>query len=387
MSCIPYARQDIDEDDVAAVLEVLRSDWLTQGPVVGRFERAVADYCGARYAVATSSGTSALHLAYRIIGLGPGDVVWTSPNTFAATANAARYCGAQVDFVDIDPRTYNLSVEALERRLRDAATRGRLPRAIVPVHFAGQPCEMQAIAALARAYDVIVVEDAAHALGATYRGTRVGRCDYSDVAVFSFHPVKHITTGEGGMVVTQRQDLAERALLLRSHGITRDPARMNGSTEGPWYYQQLDLGYNYRLTDIQAALGLSQMRRLDTFIARRRYLAARYDRALADLPLTRPWQHPDGASSWHLYVIRLDLQAARVSRRALVEALHRSGVMANVHYIPVHLHPYYQALGFRQGDFPQAEAYYAEAVSLPMFPRLREEEQDRVIRALHDVLA
>jgi UDP-4-amino-4,6-dideoxy-N-acetyl-beta-L-altrosamine transaminase len=383
---IPYARQDVDDEDVRAVVEVLRSDWLTQGPMVERFERAVADYCGSRFAVAANSGTSALHLAYRAAGLGPGDLLWTSPNTFVASANAARYCGADVDFVDIDPRTYNMSPQALERKLRQAKQAGRPPAVVVPVHFAGQPCQMDAIGDLARAYGFRVIEDASHALGATYGGSRVGACAYSSMVVLSFHPVKIITTGEGGMVLTQDGALAERIALLRSHGITRDPALMDGPSEGPWYYQQVDLGYNYRLTDIQAVLGLSQMRRADAFVARRRALAARYDRLLADLPVTLPWQHPASASAWHLYVVRLRLGELRKTRRAVVEALREAGIRANVHYIPVHTQPYYRALGFRPGDFPQAEAYYREAITLPMYAALTEAEQDRVADVLREVL-
>ncbi|MGH2403178.1 MAG: UDP-4-amino-4,6-dideoxy-N-acetyl-beta-L-altrosamine transaminase, partial [bacterium] len=366
MRMIPYAHQDVDEADVQAVVDVLRSDWITQGPTVGRFERAVADYCGARYALAAINGTAALHLACRMAGLGPQDLLWTSPITFVASANCARMCGADVDFVDIDPRTYNISVESLDQKLRTAAARGRLPKAIMPVHFAGQPCEMEPIGRLARQYGAVLIEDAAHALGARYRGTPVGACEHADAAVFSFHPVKSITTGEGGMVVTQRQDLFDTGVLLRNHGMTRDPRRMDGDAEGPWYYQQLDLGYNYRLPDILAVLGLSQMRRLDEFLARRRALVARYADRLANLPLTLPWQHPDAASAWHIYVVQLQLDRIRKSRREVVEALHAAGVGANVHYIPVHTQPYYRRIGFSRGDFPHAEAYYARAVTLPL---------------------
>ncbi len=385
MRMIPYAHQDVDEADVQAVADVLRSDWITQGPSVGRFERAVADYCGARYALAAINGTAALHLACRAIGLGPGDVLWTSPITFIASANCARMCGADVDFVDIDPRTYNMSADALEQKLR-AAGRGRLPKVIMPVHFAGQPCEMEPIRRLAQQYGATVIEDAAHALGARYRGVQVGACNHADMAVFSFHPVKSITTGEGGMVVTQRQDVFDAAMLLRNHGMTRERARMDGESEGPWYYQQLDLGYNYRLPDILAVLGTSQMRRLDEFVARRRALAARYADRLDGLPVTRPWQHADAASAWHLYVIQLQLDRIGKSRREVVEALHAAGIGVNVHYIPVHTQPYYRRLGFSRGDFPLAEAYYARALTLPLFARLTEEEQDRVIAALQTIL-
>lgn len=386
MRMIPYAHQDIDEADVQAVVDVLRSDWITQGPTVGRFERAVAEYCGARHALAAINGTAALHLACRAIGLGPGDLLWTSPITFIASANCARMCGADVDFVDIDPRTYNMSVEALAQKLRAAAARGRLPKAIMPVHLAGQPCEMEPIGRLARQYGAAVIEDAAHALGARYRGIPVGTCDHADIAVFSFHPVKSITTGEGGMVVTQRQDLFERAVLLRNHGMTRDSKQMDGDAEGPWYYQQLDLGYNYRLPDILAVLGLSQMRRLDEFVARRRALAARYADRLAALPVTLPWQHPDTASAWHIFVIQLRLDRIRKTRREVFDALHAVGIGVNVHYIPVHTQPYYRRIGFSRGDFPQAEAYYAQALTLPLFVRLTDEDQDRVVAALEGIL-
>lgn len=387
MRMIPYAHQDLDDADVQAVVDVLRSDWITQGPAVGRFERTVADYCGARYALAAINGTAALHLACRAIGLGPGDVLWTSPITFISSANCARMCGAEVDFVDIDPRTYNMSVDALEQKLRAAAGRGRLPKVIMPVHLAGQPCEMESIGGLARQFGAAVIEDAAHALGARYRGVPVGACDHAHAAVFSFHPVKSITTGEGGMVVTQRQDLFDAAVLLRNHGMTRERARMDGESEGPWYYQQLDLGYNYRLPDILAVLGTSQMRRLDEFITRRRALAARYDARLAGLPITLPWQHPDTASAWHLYIIQLQLDRIKKTRRKVVEALHAAGIGANVHYIPVHTQPYYRRLGFSRGDFPHAEAYYDRSVTLPLFASLTEEDQDRVIAALETILA
>lgn len=383
---IPYARQDISDDDIRAVVEVLRSDWLTQGPMVNRFEQAVAAYCGAVHAVAVNSATSALHLACRAIGLGPGDVLWSTPNTFVASLNCARYCGADVDFVDIDPRTYNMSAAALERKLAQAARRGKVPKAIMPVHFGGQPCEMDAIGRLARQHGAAVIEDASHAVGAQYRGRRIGGCDHADIAVFSFHPVKIITTGEGGMIVTQRVDLADQARLLRSHGVTRDPSKMQRPPEGPWYYEQLDLGYNYRMTDIQAALGASQLARVESFLARRRALATRYTEGLSGLPLRVPWQHPDAESSWHLYVIRLQQQTSKINRAQIVRALHEAGINVNVHYIPVHTQPYYQALGFRHGDFPEAESYYQEAISLPMYTALNEADQDRVIEALRGIL-
>lgn len=379
---IPYGRQCVDEDDIAAVIEVLRSDWLTQGPSTDRFEEKVAAYCGVGHACATANATAALHLACLGLGLGPGDTLWTSPNTFVASANCALYCGAKVDFVDIDPQTYNMSVALLRDKLVDAKQRGTLPKVVVAVHFAGQACEMAEIASLATEYGFYVIEDASHAIGGRYRGEAVGCCRYSDMTIFSFHPVKIITTGEGGMVLTNNPALHDKVLMLRSHGITRDEVKMTSPSHGPWYYQQVDLGYNYRLTDIQAALGMSQMRRLDDFITRRRTLANRYDNLLADLPVVTPWRHSDCLSAWHLYVIRL----AKETRRQVFELLRASGIGVNVHYIPVHTQPYYQALGFVVGDFPEAERYYEEALTLPLFPGLTDVEQERVISVLREAL-
>jgi UDP-4-amino-4,6-dideoxy-N-acetyl-beta-L-altrosamine transaminase len=386
MSAIPYARQSISEADIEAVVEVLRSDWLTQGPGIARFEQVVAAYCGARHAVAVSNGTAALHLACLALELGPGELLWTSANTFAASANCARYCGADVDFVDIDPRTYNISIAALEEKLARAQRAGRLPKALVPVHFGGQSCDMQAIGALAGRYGFRVVEDASHAVGAEYRSAKVGACPHSDVAVFSFHPVKIMTTGEGGMLMTNDDGLARRLRLLRTHGITRDAGEMSGGSEGPWYYQQVELGYNYRMTDIQAALGASQLRRLDEFLARRRELVRRYDTVLKGLPLATPHEDPAGKSSWHLYVIQLDLEALGKTRRAVFERMRAAGILVNVHYIPVHLQPYYRALGFEKGQFPAAERYYERALSLPLYYELSEADQDRVCAVLRESL-
>lgn len=383
---IPYGRQDLNQEDIQAVLEVLGSDWLTQGPMAPRFEAAVAGYCGAGHAVAVNSGTSALHLACRALGLGPGDWLWTSPISFVASANCARYCGAQVDFVDIDPRTWNISLSALDAKLAAAESQGRLPDVLVPVHFAGQSCDLEAMGRLAARYQFAIIEDACHALGSRYRDHRVGACTYSDLTVFSFHPVKTITTGEGGMVLTNDPDLAERVALLRSHGITRDAARMHGDSEGPWYYQQIDLGYNFRLTELQAALGLSQMQRLDEFVRRRRALVRRYHELLRNLPLRLSWEHPDSSAAWHLFVIRLQLDRIGYSRRQVFEALREAGIGVNVHYIPIHRQPYYEALGFRAGDFPEAESYYAEAITLPLHVRLTEAEQDRVVEVLTGLL-
>ena len=379
---IPYGRQLVSDEDIAAVDEVLRSDWLTQGPCVPRFEQALADRCGARHGVAVNSATSAIHIAYLALGLGPGDSLWTSPNTFVATANCALQCGARVDFVDIDPRTYNLSVDDLEAKLRLAETEGCLPKVVAPVHFAGQSCDMNSIGALAERYGFRVVEDAAHAVGGSYRGQPIGNCRYSDITVFSFHPVKIITTGEGGMALTDDRRLSERMRLLRTHGITRDRALMDGEPEGDWAYQQIDLGYNYRMTDIQAALGLSQLGRLEAFVRRRHELAARYDCLLRDLDLVRPWQHPDAESAWHLYVVRLSGPDGGRRRARVFRALRDEGIGVNVHYIPVHTQPHYRRLGFQSGNYPNAEDYYSGSITLPLHPGLTEAEQDRVVEAL-----
>jgi UDP-4-amino-4,6-dideoxy-N-acetyl-beta-L-altrosamine transaminase len=384
---IPYGRQDISEEDIRAVVEVLHSDWLTQGPAIERFEQEVASYCGATYAVAVSNATAALHIACLTAGLGPGDALWTSPNTFVASANCGRYCGAGVDFVDIDARSYNLSVEALEEKLARAQEQGALPKVVIPVHFAGQSCDMARIGELAQRYGFTVIEDASHAIGGSYREGKVGACAFSDMAVFSFHPVKIVTTGEGGMVLTNRRDLYEQLIRLRSHGITRDPAQMEGAPDGPWYYQQIELGFNYRMTDMQAALGASQMRRLDEFVTRRHHLAQRYDHLLAGLPLTTPWRDPQAHSALHLYVIRLRLDLIGKSHAQVFAELRERGIGVNLHYIPVHTQPYYRRLGFKAGDFPAAEQYYREAISLPMFYGLSEAMQDQVIAAVQEVLA
>ncbi len=386
-SYIPYGKQSITQADIDAVVEVLQSDWLTQGPAIARFEQTVAAYTGAAHGVAVNSATSALHIACLALGLGPGDWLWTSPNTFVASANVGLYCGAQVDFVDIDPRTYNLSVECLAAKLAQAEAEQRLPKVVVPVHFAGQSCDMVAIHRLAQRYGFAVLEDASHAIGATYQGDAVGCSRFSDLTVFSFHPVKIITTGEGGMVMTNRPELYEKLIRLRTHGITREAHLMTEPSHGPWYYQQLELGLNYRMTDIQAALGTSQMDRLDAFVARRRELAARYDDRLQGLPLTCPWQHPETQSSWHLYVVRLHLDSLGKSHRQVFESLRQAGIGVNLHYIPVHTQPYYQALGFQRGDFPQAEQYYREAISLPLYYGLTEADQDRVVHRLQEILA
>lgn len=384
---IPYGRQDITQADIDAVVGVLHSTNLTQGPAVPLFEQAVLHHCKANHAFAVNSATSALHIGCLALGLGPGDWLWTTPITFVASANCGLYCGAQVDFVDIDPRTYNLCPTALEQKLIAAEKAGRLPKIVVPVHLCGQPCDMQAIHALSQRFGFKIIEDASHAIGGKYQGEPIGNCRYSDITVFSFHPVKIITTAEGGMVLTNDDALAERIGLLRSHGITRDPALMTQGMDGPWYYQQVALGFNYRMTDIQAALGASQMTRLNTYVARRHDIAKRYDQLLANLPLTLPWQHPDSYSGLHLYVIRLQLDKIQRTHLQAFEALRAKDIMVNLHYIPVHTQPYYQNMGFKQGDYPQAEQYYREAISIPMYPTLTEDQQDKVVAAIREAMS
>jgi UDP-4-amino-4,6-dideoxy-N-acetyl-beta-L-altrosamine transaminase len=387
MGVIPYGRQDVDDNDIRAVLDVLRSEWLTQGPAICRFERGVADYVGATHAVAVSSATAALHLSCLSLGLGRGDVLWTVPNTFVASANCALYCGASVDFVDIDPETYNMSVDALSAKLATARKSGRMPKVVVPVHFAGQSCDMQGIAALAQEYGFRVLEDASHAIGGCYRGEKIGSCRYSDVAVFSFHPVKIITTGEGGLVLTRNSELAASTRLLRTHGVTREQTLLSKPAEGAWYYEQIALGLNCRMTDIQAALGASQMRRIDAFLARRRAIAARYDAELASLPVTPPVQREWAQSAWHLYVIQVKQASGRNRRRQVFDRLREAGILVNVHYIPVHLQPYYQSLGFKAGDFPVAEAYYSNCITLPMYASLTDSQQEYVIEQVRRAVA
>ncbi|MGE8183623.1 UDP-4-amino-4,6-dideoxy-N-acetyl-beta-L-altrosamine transaminase [Pseudomonas mandelii] len=379
---IPYGRQSLDQADIDAVVAVLQSDWLTQGPTIERFEQAMAERCQADFAVAVCNATAALHIACLAAGLAAGDRLWTTPNTFLASANCGRYCGAEVDFVDIDPLTWNLDTFALESKLEAAERDGTLPKVLVAVAFSGQSCDMRKIAELAERYGFTVIEDASHAVGASYAGRPVGCCEFAAMTVFSFHPVKIITSAEGGMILTNRVDLAERLQRLRSHGMTRDPQQMTEPSHGPWYYQQVELGFNYRITDLQAALGLSQLNKLDDFIERRRELAARYHRLLAYLPLTLPSAQPEAGSAWHLYVVRLQTDRINLSHRQVFEGLRAAGVGVNLHYIPVHLQPYYRDLGFAEGDFPQAERYYAEAISLPMFPLLSDEQQDYVIEQL-----
>jgi UDP-4-amino-4,6-dideoxy-N-acetyl-beta-L-altrosamine transaminase len=382
LSSIPYGRQSLTDADIEAVSDVLRSDFLTQGPAVPIFESAVASYCQIDHAVAANSATSALHIACLALGLGPGDVLWTSPITFVASANCALYCGAAVDFVDIDPLTRNLCPVALEAKLRTAKTEGKLPKIVVPVHFTGLPCDMEAIYSLSKVYGFRIIEDASHAIGARLNGEPVGNCRYSDVTVFSFHPVKIITTGEGGIATTRDTKLAEQMRRFRSHGIVREVSEMS-SCDGPWYYEQQALGYNYRMTDMQAALGASQMKQLENFIRKREHLAERYDQALKDLACIRPARLMGYESAWHLYVIEWDEEKNASSRKALFNAMKKTGIGVNVHYIPIYRQPYYAKLGDRRAEFPHSERYYERAITLPLFPALTIEDQDHVVEVLY----
>lgn len=379
---IPYGRQTITSADIEAVSDVLRSDFLTQGPTVPRFELAVAERCSATYGVATSSATSALHIACLALGVGVGDRVWTSAITFVASANCALYCGASVDFVDIDSKTYNMSTEHLEQKLLEANKHGMLPKVVIPVHLAGQSCDMASIHSLSKQYGFRVIEDASHALGATYLGEPVGSCRFSDITVFSFHPVKIVTTGEGGIATTNDESLVKKMALYRSHGITRDHEQMRDVPHGRWYYEQIELGFNYRLTDIAAALGISQLSRLDDILVTRHSLARNYDSLFETYPVQTPWQHPDCSSANHLYIIRPNLRALNTSHAELFERLNSRGITANLHYIPVYRHPFYSVRGFRTTDYPNAEAYYANAMSIPLYPSLTEEQQHQVVEAL-----
>lgn len=381
---IPYGRQDITQEDIDAVVEVMKSNFLTQGPEVERFERAFADTVNARYAIASNSATSSLHLAYLAVGVGPGDVVWTPPITFVATANAARMCGADVGFVDVDPNTQCMDVDALHQKLKDAKVSNTLPKLVVPVHFTGRSCDMASIAKLAKEYGFRVVEDAAHAVGASCLSQPVGACEFSDIAVFSFHPVKIITTAEGGMATTNDPALASRMGSLRTHGVTRDPATIKSPSPGDWYYEQHELGFNYRMTDMQAALGCNQLNRLSDYIQRRRDIALRYDKMLAELPIKRPPIDTNDLSAWHLYVIRLNDTAP--PRKHVFAELRKRGIGVQIHYIPVHTQPYYTEMGFAAGDMPISEDYYERAISLPMFPTMTDADQDTVVETLRDIL-
>ena len=383
---IPYGRQDINQSDIDMVLDVLKSDFLTQGPMVPRFEATVAQHVGAGHALAMNSATSALHVACLALGLGAGDILWTSPVTFVASANCGLYCGATVDFVDVDPRTYNMCPKQLESKLIEAQQQGKLPKIVVAVHLCGQPCEMDKIHALSKQYGFKIIEDASHAIGGKYKGAFIGNCAYSDITIFSFHPVKIITTAEGGMALTNNSELAASMALLRSHGITRDPSLMTHEPDGAWYYQQIVLGFNYRMTELQAALGVSQMTRLDDFITSRHVLADRYNQLLSALPITLPFQIADSYSGLHLYVIRLDLNKIKKTHVEVFDALRKGGIGVNLHYIPVHLQPFYKKMGFSAGDYPEAEQYYQEAISLPMYSTLSFDQQDTVVRVLSDIL-
>ena len=379
-----YGKQSIDQSDIDAVVEVLKADFLTQGPAIEKFEKCVAEYCGAKYAVAVTNATSVLHIACLAAGLGKGDVLWTSPITFTASANCGRYCGADVDFVDIDPSTYNMSVDELEKKLQKIAVK---PKVVIPVHLAGQSCDMDKIYKLSQEYGFKVIEDASHAIGADYKSTKIGCCKYSDLTVFSFHPVKIVTTGEGGMVLTNDKELHEKLLLYRSHGITRDTKLMTRPVDGPWYYQQIELGFNYRMTDMQAALGYSQMQKVDEFVSRRRYLAKRYDELLKNINnIQLPDQNEDTDSSWHLYVVRVDFSKISKTKQQIFAEMKDRGICLNLHYIPVHTQPYYKNMRFEDGDFPNSEKYYEEAFTLPLYYSLTDEQQDYIVKNLVEVL-
>lgn len=399
---IPYAKQDIIKEDIDAVIEVLNSAWLTQGPVVKKFEDSIISFTGAKYATAVNSATSALHVACLAMNVGPGDLVWTSPNTFVASANCALYCGANIDFVDIDPQTYNMSIESLKKKLKNAEKNSKLPKVVIPVHFAGQPCDMPEIYNLSKKYNFKIIEDASHAIGASYnfiednpenpnnkliQKIKIGSCKHSDITVFSFHPVKIITTGEGGMAMTNDQNLDARMKLFRSHGVTRDENFMTHPSDGAWYYQQIDLGYNYRMSDIQAAIGFQQTKRINNYISRRHSIAEYYDKSFQDVPINIPWQLPNTYSSYHLYVVTLDESINFEQRSRIFNLLRAKGIGVNLHYIPVHTHPYFESLGFKKGDFPVSENYYNRAISLPMYPTLLDVEQDLVIKSIKECFA
>jgi UDP-4-amino-4,6-dideoxy-N-acetyl-beta-L-altrosamine transaminase len=379
---IPYGRQNIGQEDIDAVIRILGSEFLTQGPAVASFERTVADYCDVQYGVAVSSATAALHLSCLALDIGPGDLVWTSAVTFVASANCARYCGADVDFVDIDSRTLNMDMEDLERKLEVAEKIGRMPKLVIPVHLSGYSCDMRKLASLAEQYGFLVIEDASHAVGGSYEGRKIGSCEFSDITVFSFHAVKIVTTGEGGMALTDNSEIANKITRLRSHGITRDTSEMSGGSDGPWYYEQLDLGFNYRITDIQAALGISQMSKLDEFISQRRAIAFYYDELMKGVPIALPVRSDGISSSLHLYIIQPDLNWLGCSHQQVFERLRSNGILVNLHYIPVYRHPYYAQFGYDRSLFPNAEAYYSKAVSLPIFPGLQPNQQEQVVETL-----
>ncbi len=385
---IPYGRQEITEEDISEVEKILRSDFLTQGPTVPKFENHVASYCGASYSIAVNSATSALHIACLALNLGDGDWLWTSPNTFVASANCGKYCGANIDFVDIDPKTYNMNVDALSDKLINAEKSGKLPKIVIPVHFAGQPCDMPAIHELSKRYGFKIIEDASHAIGASYSQNKVGSCKYSDITVFSFHPVKIITTAEGGMALTNNKDIAEKLFRLRTHGITNEKKKMSERPKDEiWNYQQIDLGYNYRMNDIQAALGLNQLNRLDKYIISRHDIAKYYNSELKKLSLSTPWQAQNTYSSYHLYPILIKRETDINFQRQVYDELIKNNIAANLHYIPVHRHPYYENLGFKRNDFPVAEDFHRKAISIPIYPTLDINKQNKVIKVLKKILS
>lgn len=387
MEFIPYGRQNITEEDIDAVVNVLKSDYLTQGPKVPEFEQAIKNHCNVQHAFAMNSATSALHAACLALGVGKGDIVWTTPITFVASANCALYCGATVDFVDIDSQTYNLSVQSLKQKLETAKKQDKLPKVVIPVHLCGQPCDMESIYALSKEYGFSIIEDASHAIGGSYQNKPIGNCQYSDITIFSFHPVKIITTAEGGVATTNSDELAQKMDLLRSHGITRDTELMTHKPDGPWYYQQIDLGFNYRMTEMQAALGVSQIERLQSITKSRHKIAQRYNEQLACLPVITPFQIQESYSGLHLYVIRLKLDEIKPTHLEVFNSLRAANIGVNLHYIPVHLQPYYQKhFDFQTGDFPQAEQYYKEAISLPLYPDLTKEQQNYIVATLEGIL-
>jgi UDP-4-amino-4,6-dideoxy-N-acetyl-beta-L-altrosamine transaminase len=383
---IPYGKQDINQADIDSVVDVLQSDFLTQGPKTPLFEKTVSNYCGAKYGVAVNSATSALHIACLALGLGKGEWLWTSPNSFVASANCGLYCDAKIDFVDIDPKSYNLSITELEKKLIQAKQKGRLPKVLVPVHFAGQSCDMKKIHSLGQEYGFKIIEDASHAIGGKYLDQPIGGCQYSDITVFSFHPVKIITTAEGGLATTNNKNLLVRMQLFRSHGVTRNPELMTKEAEGGWYYQQIDLGFNYRMTELQAALGLSQMERLDEFVAKRHQFQKRYDELLKGLPIITPYQDLDSYSALHLYPIQIDLNRVNKNREQIFDELRGNGVGVNVHYIPIHTQPYYRQFGFKDGEFLNSENYYETALSLPLYSGMSFQDQDKIVESIIEAL-
>jgi UDP-4-amino-4,6-dideoxy-N-acetyl-beta-L-altrosamine transaminase len=383
---IPYGRQDIHQSDIDAVVEVLKSDFLTQGPAVPLFEKKLTNLTHASYAVAVNSATSALHIACIALGVKPGDNVWTTPISFVASANCALYCGASIDFVDIDISTYCLSVEKLEVKLQESAKNGRLPKVLIPVHMAGISCDMKRIHELSQKYRFKIIEDASHAIGGHYKGRPVGCCKYSDITVFSFHPVKIVTTGEGGAVLTNDSKLAKKMSLLRSHGITKDSDDMTCASDGSWYYQQIMLGFNYRMTDIQATLGVEQLKRLSGYVSKRNDIAAVYSQSLYELSIQLPVELPDVISAYHLYIILLPVGTSNEVRSTFFDKIREMGIGVNVHYIPIHTQPYYQSLGFKKGDFPVAEDFYNRAITLPLFPLLKDVEIERVILSVKKLI-